>query len=502
MRMLIRDDRGQAMVIVALACVALLGALALAVDWGYGLTQRRVMQASAEAAALSAGKYLATSVVRVDGEIAFTVTQEEVWCLAERYVESNDAFRPSDAAPDLVLEFGSDTSPTTWTDVPAPVGGCPTAGVSAVPADTIYVRAVTTVTYRSLVAGILGFPTTTAAASARAKLSGTPVPTGGPVWPMVRHYDPSDFDLPCPARSCDPSQLDIPPTTFWSPQEDDVVYGNFKGLVDFARHSSRLDPLAPQLIESWDDTGSAAATPPTPLKEDWSGNCGASWDTAGGETPQLHGKQCSIPNWFYYTFQGALSLDRDWSSTVPSGQEIPSALTARALCDGDPDRSPSCADPRKGDWVETAFGDIGTNMSDNMRALIHEKGFTGPFSGEIIASGPNKGERYGKALVVLVYLWDCAESYDRSAPAGDQWSLILDKRDADCSQVPRTGSAPAPDRVHLFAAAPFTFYEGLVSSQAIQGYWGGAFGDPGSCQDCALNPLANTTFLVADDDPP
>ena len=41
MRMLPRED-GQALIIVALAIVAVLGALALAIDWGYGVTQRRV----------------------------------------------------------------------------------------------------------------------------------------------------------------------------------------------------------------------------------------------------------------------------------------------------------------------------------------------------------------------------------------------------------------------------------------------------------------------------
>jgi hypothetical protein len=46
--------------------------------------------------------------------------------------------------------------------------------------------------------------------------------------------------------------------------------------------------------------------------------------------------------------------------------------------------------------------------------------------------------------------------------------------------------------------APFTFYEGLVDSSQIKGYWGGSFGDPDACQDCALNPLANTAVMVPD----
>src|SRR5512135_2747214 len=67
MRLRARDDAGQAMIFVAIAAVVLLGALALAVDWGYGLAQRRVMQTSSDAAALAVGRLLATSVQGVEG---------------------------------------------------------------------------------------------------------------------------------------------------------------------------------------------------------------------------------------------------------------------------------------------------------------------------------------------------------------------------------------------------------------------------------------------------
>lgn len=498
-----RDDAAQSMILVALAVVVLLGALALAVDWGYALTQRRVMQTSSDAAALGVGRYLATSVIEVEGSPAFTVTQESAWCVADRLVRANDAFRPTGASPELTLQFGTDSDPIVWTDATAPVG-CPADGLLPVPANTMYVRAHVEMTYRSLVAGVIGFPTTTAAASARAKLSGTAVPTSGPVWPMVRQYDKADFDMACPPQTCDPTEMD--PITFWSPQEDSVVFGNFKGLVDFSRDSTRFDAPVRQIFGQWDMTGSRWATPnATPAKADWSGNCGGLWDTVGGEDPQQQNKQCSLPNWFYHTFQGALSLTRNWIAATPAGQEAPSTLTAREVCDPSqrPDPAPSCDDVTVGDWVETVPGGVeGTNISDNMRALIRTSGFTGAFSDRSIENGPNRGEPYGKALIVLVYLWDCAEAFDQSAPLGAQWSLVLPEHGErlDCSAVPRTGSAPTPDRVHLFTAAPFTFYEGLVTSQAIQGYWGGAFGDSRDCQACPLNPLANTAFLVADDE--
>jgi len=372
-----------------------------------------------------------------------------------------------------------------------------------IPANTIYVRAMTSTTYQSLFGAATGQPQLTAAASARVRLSGTPVPLSGPVWPMVRHYNPAEYNVSCPPGNCDPTT--IAPLTFWSPSASDVVYGNFKGLIDFSRNSSRYAPtLTAQLLSQWDRSGSLSAAPPTAPKADTSGNCGGPWDTAGGEDPQNQDKQCSIPNWYYYAFQGALGLDSSWSGgSLPAGQEPPSALTTRSVCQAGqiPDPAPSCTSPSHGDWIETAGGNVGSNMSANMTARIAADGrWIDGTSNKTVQNGPNKGNQYGKALTILVYLWDCAEHFDSSASPGSQWSLILPPRGpADCSQIPATGNTPTPDRVHVFTVAPFTFYAGLVTSSAIEGYWGGMFGDPAACQSCALNPLANTAFLIPDD---
>lgn len=501
-----RDGLGQSTVLVALVVVLLLGAAALAVDWGYGLTQRRIMQNAADAAALGAGRFLATSVIEVNGDTAFTVHQEDVWCRAERYVAANPSFRPIGGTVEFTLAFGSDATPPIWTPaaVPGP-GACPMSAEGAsVPADTTYLRVEASVTYRTLIASVIGSPTVRAAASARARLSGTEVPTTSAPWPMVRHYDPADFDNPCPPASCDPTK--VKPTTFWSPSEDDVVYGQFKGSIDPSRNSTRFAGDVPQWVTEWDATGSRFAAPQTPPKDDRSGNCGGPWDTGGNEAPSLHDKQCSIPNWFYYSYLGQLSLASHLSVAQRPGQEAPSALTERSVCDPanwtTVAAPPSCADPSAGDWVETAFGDVGSNISDAMVARIRQQGFEGAFSDKIVQAGPHKGERYGKALVVLIYLWDCGEAFNASDPVGEQWSLVLPPKEQspDCSQVPAGGKTPTIDRVHLFTAAPFTFYEALVSSSSIEGYWGGGFGDILDCHDCPLNPLANIAFLVPDRD--
>src|SRR5438128_10984707 len=80
-----RSQQGQALIVVALCVAVLVAGLAFAVDWGYAIAQRRVTQTIADAAALGAGKFLASAVITVNGRPAFTVTQEKTWCAAKKY---------------------------------------------------------------------------------------------------------------------------------------------------------------------------------------------------------------------------------------------------------------------------------------------------------------------------------------------------------------------------------------------------------------------------------
>lgn len=514
MKRRLRDDEGQAIVVVALAVVVLLGALALALDWGYGFTQRRVAQNAADAAAIAAGRALATSTALVNGAIVFTVTQEQLFCVAETYADDNRrALVPGGSTEVLVLQLGDDARSTHWTDVPP--GACPAATTGTeVPRNTIYVRAIDATSYRSLVASVVGQPEIRALASAKVRIAGVQDPVHLPVWPMVRHYDPTDFDIgkQC-GNPCDPTSLGGDPVTFWSSSGSlkNMVYGQFKGLVDYSRYSTRYPSASqvPQLLAAWDGSGSPEAVPPTPRKTDQSGKCGGAWDTLGDSDPSTNDKQCSIPNWAYYTFRGTVSLTGDWSASVPGGQEIPTGVGSRnkTVCaDGARPAglvAPSCAVGAfgEGDWIETAFGNLGDNVSANLTAYIEQHGVTTPYS-ELPVPGHAKAT-YGKSAVIWVYLWDCAETFNGSKPAGDRWSIVSTPK-GDCSQINDGAGIPTLDRVHVFSGAPFTFYQGLVSTNLIQGFWGGAFGDPAACQAdpdrCqAPNAFNNTAFFVADD---
>jgi len=323
---------------------------------------------------------------------------------------------------------------------------------------------------------------------------------------MVRHFDPADYNVSC-TGTCDPTQID--PVEFWSANGNNVVYGNFKGLIDYARDSPAYGGIGvttPQLMAQWDTSSHA----PNPLKIDQSGgNCRAwgqdalgnwLWDSIG-EANTNQDKQCSIPNWFYYSFRGTLALDSTWRSGIdlPAGQESPTPLTSRSICSAPPNPAPSCANNILGDWIETASGNVGSNMADAMSRAIADRGRTMPYSDKLVPHG--HGQTLGKGLVVLVYLWDCGETFSSSAPLGSRWDLIVPTSGpeaGDCSQLKKGNGGSTPDRVHLLTVAPFTFYEGLVDSSQIKGYWGGSFGDPDACQDCALNPLANTAVMVPD----
>src|SRR5438552_16144888 len=74
-----RSQQGQALIVIALCVAVLVAGLAFAVDWGYAIAQRRVMQTIAHAAALGAGKFLTSAAVTVDGRPAFAVTQDKSW---------------------------------------------------------------------------------------------------------------------------------------------------------------------------------------------------------------------------------------------------------------------------------------------------------------------------------------------------------------------------------------------------------------------------------------
>jgi Flp pilus assembly protein TadG len=539
-----KHDEGQVLVVVALAAVVLISALALALDSGYGLTQRRVMQNAADAGALAAARLLASNVVTTDQGSIFTVYERQTYCTALGYATDNRVFRPSNPTETLTVEWsatgtaGSFVALSTTSNCADPASAAsgpfvdPTARFILVRAD---------VQYRGLVAQVAGQPAITAAATGMARVTGAPVPSQGPSWPMVRHFNAADFTTGC-GNPCNPTTVD--PVVFWDSNDANIVYNSFMGLIDLSRfspneHRNAGQPTCngvatpggsascvPQLITGWDQSGAAPTGKPTLFGgnacNQSSGNAvqppaaGGTWFTNGNENSQSFEKDCSILNWFGYLFQGQLTLDSSWSAVAFNGgsewREQPSALGgARSSCTqaagiGLP--APSCAGGSSalGDWVEAAHtGNVGNNIATPLQWYIDTHGRTDPVYSGLPVSNGNGAPLYGKYVVILVYLWDCAETYSPGNPAGNRWSLTRPRHGSDCSSMQNgndVDSHDSIDRVHLFSVAPFTFYRGLVDSNSIRGFWGGLVSDPGNCSTnpgapaCSLNEFSNGIFLV------
>src|SRR6266851_5884010 len=102
-----RREEGQALVVVALAAVVLMAALALALDSGYGLTQRRAMQNAADAGALAAARLIAGNVVTTNQGTVFATYERQAYCTAAAFASDNRAFRPSNPTEGISVQWSA-----------------------------------------------------------------------------------------------------------------------------------------------------------------------------------------------------------------------------------------------------------------------------------------------------------------------------------------------------------------------------------------------------------
>lgn len=551
-----RTDEGQALVVVAVAMVVLMGALVLTVDWGYGFASRRAVQNGADAATLAAGRLLGSSYQL--GTPRFAASKESVWCAANAAVLANAAGRPMESTDFLEVSFSSDGSDFT-TDAPIQnVTDCSasrdTDDDTFVLDSTLYVRAHSMLTYQSLF-GMVSRQQVDVNAWARARLigagsssgpvvvplraapdasSGTPgVGLSGSwtapnvaIWPLVRHFGACD---PTKCQSDFTRNPATTPITLWPNPSSGIDAREFTSVATFAHyspHEMTVDPSGTfrhQLLTESDNTGSTNAHhgySPTPrLAPQAKGQCLSEfsdglWDTNGSRSASDPAR-CDPTNWFYYGYRGSVGLGTDWNDaswrsflglTGPNPRtELPTPLPptrtscwtpiliARPSCTSDPNA-------RIGDWAEIANTPLTKPMAAQMVLFIQRYGREGPLSATL-----------GKAVVVNIFLWDCAEQFDDEGGVGDRWSLVTPNGGdptADCSTLPVDVSGQVY-RVHLFSVVPFTFYERLIDTTGqltVKAYWGDAFGNAGSCGDpanwaaagCRLNPFMNSAFLVPD----
>jgi hypothetical protein len=519
----VRADEGQALVVVGVAIAVIVGALVLSADWGYGLSMRRAAQNQADAAALAAGRLLATSYSG-SGPV-FAVTQEDVWnaaCEARRAntagVGANRTMEISffDGARSPYLPTFSSSDETCTLNGPTEVP--PGTTFVSVRSETSYLSLFAVVTRQTIVAAASALARLTAGTSARqlrlpaagafpvgspgVGLSGESTAPNVAIWPIVMRY-----------RGVDWSAGALRTFTLVGP----TATSTFVSLSHFSPHeaSSPAFRQVHQLVTQSDVTASSHVhhSDPTGIPPSapnmGPAACGATWETTGSAdltTTAL----CDVPNWFYYGYRGSLGIGTDWATTgtwhdfesYSSGVEAPSPLTpsSRSSCNIRTDfpyfSAPSCSGTGAstlGDWVETVRGVDPTVVASEIRMFVERYG-----------RDVRRGGVPEKAVVVNLFLWDCGETYAVDSPdVRDNWELVGSS--GDCS----TATGGAFDRVHLFTAAPITIRESDIHDAGPSSYvnatWGGIFGDPGICAteptppDCGLNPLINSAFLVPDE---
>jgi hypothetical protein len=240
------------------------------------------------------------------------------------------------------------------------------------------------------------------------------------------------------------------------------------------------------------------------------------WDTNGGFNQPgavlnerlAFAATCDIPNWLNYGFRGSVSVGTDWSLTswdafrgpgrpAPQLTRPDDRRSCRVLMASTGITAPSCDSVSRtasGDWLETvplASSDLPA-VRDAMRSFIRTYG---------------RGAPGAKAVVVNVFVWDCAQQY--VPPSTPPWHLLHELDDCSSVRADVEGvedGRSRMDRLHVVAVVPMTIGETQVQIVAgelqVFAQWGGLFGDAGACSTaptlpaCALNPVMNSAFLV------
>ena len=444
-----RRRSGQATVLVGMLVGfgVLMGFVALAVDGGSALVQRRNMQNGADGAALGAAKTLAASVVLSGGVAVFTAFNSDITARVDQLLAGNRGGTISQPTYSATLEYGTFTSPTntyTYNTAAAYYGGSwhymsPYTATIFVPANVDAVRVTAhedTPTVFAALVGISSIPVQAVAASA---LQNAPDYRGeGPTWPMTR----CAFPGPTPA----PENGICNPMLFWSSNINDQycnTEGNFKSLLQLGKlQGASYEGLHEQLLTAFD--ARPAMTEVTGVNNpcgftSWSGR----WSPGGNcsdpinNPPSPYGRVCcssndnvadmDIANFIVNEFQGTISLTSDWHTAHPTWFR------------------PGYTPPL-GDWLEVYNGgNLGNNIASYIRQYIDRNG-----------TRDGLYNYYGLHVDKIMYLYDLEEIWKDDDPSchpncvGYEW-------------YPTRTNEP-PERVHMSQSFRFRFYQQMADT--------------------------------------
>ena len=262
----------------ALLMTVLLGVLALVVDLGMGMVQRRALQNAADAGSMNGARVMAGTVATdaQNNVVYVSLANQTVHLRVLALATPNQlvaTFTPVTAVEFLnssggSLGFTAESDPALVTSL----GGTHLAGpTTTVPNNTWSLRVHTRVSFPSFFAGIIGIDNQTVSARATARIAPTSPPTQiTGVWPISRwtYNDPGcTYQV---GTLC----------TFWAP--DPPPGGNFKQAIDMSRYSQRVYPGTLR-NQHWVD-----------YDHRWPGN---------------NGKTVDLPEWLRHGWQGKAFVD-------------------------------------------------------------------------------------------------------------------------------------------------------------------------------------------------
>ena len=493
-----RVVKGQTIVIVALCALALMAFVALAVDGGSTLLQRRTMQNGADAGALAAVQAMTQPGIAVSCNPTpchetYLVTNQTVWLAVTQFVTANQGGTVGGPAPVPTLEY----------HIMAGAPGCAnppntTGCYQAAPNDTALVpdwvdgvRVTASIQNPTTFARAININTVPVSAPAAARVIATcPLPaTPGPSLPFTRFRPDLEAEMQNSANDI------LHPYAFWSPNKVSG-YPSWKLTLSFRERSLyNPDPNSPpantnplQLLTGVDQRNG--------LPQPGGNGVGPNYGATGCTNNPLNTANCAdmrganpadqatdLANWSYWNWNGTISLTSTW----PLAAQV---------------------DTRDGDWLESykLQANLGNNIGAPIRDMIDRDGFLTPISGPPY--------NLGKALDKTVYVWgpDLAtfragarnsSELGRTSSYAQQWNPgrinptlqygtwsnidIVQGRNTQYGTDPSNASV---DRVRFKFTYKFRFYAGLqTTSSEVDGLFiSEAQPGPVPPGNCSLTP--------------
>jgi Flp pilus assembly protein TadG len=468
----VRVARGQSLVVVALCALVLIALVALAIDGGSALYQRRNMQNGADAASLAVvdmmQQNMAVTCNPSPCHPTYLLTNQMVLDRVDQLVTANRGGTIGTATYTTLTEYhimaGAPSNGNTY----QPASAYPAGGL--VPGYTDGVRVTARINNPTTFARAINISTIPVSAAAAARLYPTcPVTEGiGDSLPMVRFRPATEDHLRTYGN--DPCY----PFSFWDSSGD---FNQLKNLASFNVYSLHQQG-AVQTISGFDMRNG-----PSGGLANFGSSTGCPSDCADmrGSTQQGSNRAVQdVENWIFYKWLGQISLTSTWPAS--SGTWGPANRTNNGGQGGT---------PRPGDWIETyTSGNWGNGVSDALysSALL---GTSYPY----FSPNPPNGLGWGPALDRTIFLWG-PESLPVNSSTTDyaqEWQSSVTIPNPPCSIGPclytgwedlrlrnRPGNqgydvdstfhngAVSVDRVRLTRAIKVRFYANLQGNRSNQ----------------------------------